>query len=53
MKIRPNVVENPRIGGHFGIMQIKIFKLRHMKLCANKSILGNNILDIQSELKVC
>ena len=43
-KFWPNLGENPRIGGHFGFMQIKIPKLK--KPCANKSILGNNISDI-------
>ena len=37
------VWENPRIGGHFGFMQIKILKLRYMKPCSNKIILGSNI----------
>ena len=38
----PNPGENPRIGGHFGLIQIKTLKLRHMKPCANQSILENN-----------
>ena len=40
-------MENPNICGHFGFMQIKTLKLRHMKPCADKSILGNNSLDFQ------
>ena len=42
-----------RIGGQFEFMQIKTIKFRHMNPCANQSILGNNILHIQSTLKVC
>ena len=49
----PNLGKNPGIGDNFGLMQIKTLKLRQMKPCTNKSILWNNILDIQSTLKVC
>ena len=42
---------NPGTGGYFGFMQIKTFKLSHMKPCANKRSLGSNILDIQSAYK--
>ena len=44
----PTLAENPRIGSHFGFMQIKTLKLKHVKPCANKNVLGNNTLDIQS-----
>ena len=51
--LNQNLRENPGIGGHFEFMQIKTLKLRHMKHCANQSILGNNILNIQSAPNVC
>ena len=44
--------KEPKIGGHFGFMQIKTLALRHMKPCANRKILGNKILDIQSISKL-
>ena len=40
-------------GGFFGFIQIKTPKLSHMEPCANQSIVENNILDIQTTIKMC
>ena len=50
VKILTKSRRNPRIGDHFGFMKIKTLKITHIKPCANQSILGKNILDIQSTL---
>ena len=49
----PNVRGNPKIGGYFRYMQIKVLiKLRHIKPCARIRILGNDLLDFLITLKV-
>ena len=53
VKILTKTRRNPRIDDHFGFMKIRTLKITYMKPCANQSILGNSILDIQSTLKVC
>ena len=54
VKILTKSRRNPRIGDHFGFMKIKTLKITHIKPCANQNIiLGNNILDIQTTIKVC
>ena len=45
--------KTPRIGDYFGFIQVQTFMLKHMRPCGNQSILGNNILEIQSTLTVC